>query len=377
MNRLAFGNSLPISEGVEAFGNTPSVAIYKTLGSEFALFDRWFASVPASTQPNRLYVHSATSHGTTSNVATLLAKGYPQRTIFEDLDDAGISFGIYYQNIPATLFYKNLRKLKYLGKFHLYGLSFKSDAENGKLPSYAVVEQRYMDSKLEPANDDHPSHDVYQGQMFVKEVYETLRASPQWNQTLLVITYDEHGGFYDHVARPNYGVPNPDGIMGPDPFFFEFNRLGVRVPTIVVSPWVNKGTALSMALMARPLQHQNTSILRSRQRLGRSSTCHLLLLRERNGQAHFRALFKFSSQPRTDCPEKLPTPVKIRQGDANEDAKASEFQKELMQLAAVLKGEDIFDKFSPWKDWRKYKCQTRERVHGECSQNLLRSRFRR
>lgn len=218
------------------------VAVYKELVSEFAVFDRWFASVPASTQPNRLYVHSGTSHGATSNIAALLAKGYPQRTIFDDLHDAGLSFGIYYQNIPATLFYKSLRKLKYALKFHPYNLEFKSDAKKGKLPSYVVVEQRYTDSKQEPANDDHPSHDVYQGQMFVKEVYETLRASPQWNETLLIITYDEHGGFYDHVATPKNGVPSPDDIEGPDPFFFKFDRLGVRVPTIAISPWIQKGT---------------------------------------------------------------------------------------------------------------------------------------
>lgn len=132
---------------------------------------RWFASVPSSTQPNRLFVHSGTSAGATSNIPALLAKGYPQRTIFENLDDAKISWGIYYQNIPATLFYRNLRKLKYVTRFHPYGLSFKSDAKKGKLPGYVVIEQRYTDSKSEPANDDHPSHDVYQGQMFVKEVF--------------------------------------------------------------------------------------------------------------------------------------------------------------------------------------------------------------
>ncbi|XP_047251367.1 non-specific phospholipase C2 isoform X2 [Capsicum annuum] len=261
------------------------VAVYKTLVSEFAVFDRWFASVPASTQPNRLYVHSATSHGATSNIASLLAKGYPQRTIFENLDDAGIDFGIYYQNIPATLFYLNLRKLKYVGKFHPYDITFKNDARSGKLPGYVVVEQRYMDSKLQPANDDHPSHDVYQGQMFVKEVYETLRASPQWNQTLFVITYDEHGGFFDHVPTPVSGVPSPDGIVGPEPFDFKFDRLGVRVPTIMISPWIEKGT------------------------------------------------------------EKLPSPTKIKKREANEDANISEFQQELVQLAAVLKGDHLLTSY--------------------------------
>ena len=214
----------------------------------FDLF-RWFASVPSSTQPNRLFVHSGTSAGATSNIPARLIKGYPQKTIFESLEDAGKSFGIYYQNIPATLFYRNLRKLKYVNKFISYDQFFKQHAKQGKLPGYVVVEQRYTDLKLFPANDDHPSHDVYQGQMFVKEVYETLRASPQWNQTLLLITYDEHGGFYDHVPTPVRGVPSPDGIVGPEPFNFTFNRLGVRVPTIAVSPWIEKGTGKPIFLI--------------------------------------------------------------------------------------------------------------------------------
>jgi len=211
--------------------------------SEFgSIKHRWFAAIPTSTQPNRLYVHSATSAGLISNVARLLEKGYTQRTIFENLDDAGISFGIYFQNVPTTLFYRNLRKLKYVSRFHDYDTLFKRHAKEGKLPGYVVLEQRYFNLKVAPANDDHPSHDVYEGQRFVKEVYETLRASPQWNQTLFLITYDEHGGFYDHVPTPVRGVPNPDGIVGPEPFNFKFDRLGVRVPTIAVSPWIEKGT---------------------------------------------------------------------------------------------------------------------------------------
>lgn len=220
--------------------------VYTELANEFAVFDRWFASVPASTQPNRFYVHSATSHGATSNVRKDLIHGFPQRTIFDSLDENDLSFGIYYQNIPATLFFKSLRKLKHVTKFHSYSLKFKLHAKLGKLPNYSVIEQRYFDVKELPANDDHPSHDVARGQRFVKEVYETLRASPQWKETALLITYDEHGGFYDHVPTPISGVPNPDGIIGPDPFYFRFDRLGVRVPTILVSPWVEKATGQSL-----------------------------------------------------------------------------------------------------------------------------------
>lgn len=321
------------------------VAVYQTLVSEFAVFDRWFASVPSSTQPNRLYVHSATSHGATSNIASLLAKGYPQRTIFENLDAEGYSFGIYYENIPATLFYRNLRKLKYLTKFRPYGLWFKSDAKKGKLPNYVVVEQRYMDSKLTPANDDHPSHDVYQGQMFVKEVYETLRASPQWNQTLFIITYDEHGGFFDHVPTPVKDVPSPDGIVGPEPFLFQFNRLGVRVPTIMISPWIDKGTVVH-GCNGSPFassEFEHSSIPATVKKIFNLSSSFLT---KRDAWAGtFDNILLTRTEPRTDCPEQLPTPTRIRKGDANEDAKLSEFQEELIQLAAVLKGDHILTRY--------------------------------
>ncbi|PIA60180.1 hypothetical protein AQUCO_00400811v1 [Aquilegia coerulea] len=295
-------NSTNMTQSVMNGFNPDMVAVYKTLVQEFAVFDRWFASVPSSTQPNRLYVHSGTSHGATSNNASLLIKGYPQKTIFEEMDDAGFSFGIYYQNIPATLFYKNLRKIKYIKNFHLYDLTFKSHAKNSKLPNYAVVEQRYMDLKLFPANDDHPSHDVYQGQMFVKEVYETLRASPQWNETLLVITYDEHGGFYDHVPTPVTGVPSPDGIVGPPPFFFGFDRLGVRVPTIMISPWINKGTVVH-GPNGSPFptsEFEHSSIPATVKKLFNLPT--LFLTKRDEWAGTFESIVLGRTQPRTDCP---------------------------------------------------------------------------
>ena len=105
-----------------------------------------------------------------------------------------------------------------------------------------VIEQRYLDSKLLPGNDDHPSHDISSGQKLIKEVYEALRSSPQWNEMLFIIIYDEHGGFYDHVPTPVEGVPSPDDIHGPAPYNFKFDRLGVRVPAIFISPWIQPGT---------------------------------------------------------------------------------------------------------------------------------------
>ncbi len=121
-------------------------------------------------------------------------------------------------------------------------MEFKSHCKEGKLPNYTVIEQRYFDLKILPGNDDHPSHDVSEGQKFVKEVYEALRSSPQWNEMLFVIIYDEHGGFFDHVPTPVHGVPSPDGLVGQPPYNFKYDRLGVRVPCFLISPWIEPGT---------------------------------------------------------------------------------------------------------------------------------------
>ncbi|CAM8886454.1 unnamed protein product [Rhodiola kirilowii] len=342
---LAMTGNTNMSHDVMNGFNPHMISVYKTLVSEFAVCDRWFASVPASTQPNRLYVHSGTSHGATSNIAKLLAAGYPQRTIFDNINDEGLSWGIYYQNIPATLFYKNLRKLKYALKFHPYELSFKSDAKNGKLPNYTVIEQRYFDSKLEPANDDHPSHDVYQGQMFIKEVYETIRASPQWNETLMVITYDEHGGYYDHVSTPVSGVPSPDEIVGPEPFNFTFNRLGVRVPAILISPWIEKGTVLH-GPNGKPTatsEYEHSSIPATVKKIFNLQSPFLT---KRDAWAGTFETVLTRITPRTDCPEQLPTPPPIRMSDPNEDAKITEFQQEMIQLASVVTRDHLLPNFT-------------------------------
>ncbi|XAR60728.1 Phospholipase C [Bertholletia excelsa] len=319
--------------------------VYSELANQFAVFDRWFASVPASTQPNRFYVHSATSHGASSNVRKDLIHGFPQKTIFDSLDENGLTFGIYYQNIPATLFFKSLRKLKHVTKFHSYKLKFKHDAKKGKLPNYVVVEQRYFDVELFPANDDHPSHDVAIGQKFVKEVYEILRASPQWKEMALLITYDEHGGFYDHVPTPVSGVPNPDGIIGPDPFYFGFDRLGVRVPTILISPWIDKGLVIHAPHGPTPSsQFEHSSIPATVKKLFNLNSNFLT---KRDAWAGtFENYFNLRNTPRDDCPETLPeVKVSLRPRGPKEDSKLSEFQVELIQLASQLVGDHVLNSY--------------------------------
>ncbi|GMG98512.1 hypothetical protein Nepgr_000352 [Nepenthes gracilis] len=318
------------------------VPVYKELIPQFAVCDRWFASMPASTQPNRLFVHSATSHGLTSNDTKILIQGLPQKTIFESLDEAGYTFGIYYQYPPSTLFYRNLRKLKYLEHFHQFDLVFKHHCKKGKLPNYVVVEQRYFDLKILPGNDDHPSHDVSVGQRFVKEVYEALRASPQWNEILFIITYDEHGGFYDHVATPVKGVPSPDGIVGPSPYYFKFDRLGVRVPTFFISPWIEAGTVLhGPSGPESTSEFEHSSIPATVKKIFNLKE----FLTKRDAWAGtFEGLLTRKS-PRTDCPVTLPEPVKLREAEAIENKKLSDFQMELVQMAACLNGDHRKDTY--------------------------------
>lgn len=318
------------------------VSSFTSLAMEFAVCDRWFASVPTSTQPNRFYVHSATSHGEMSNVKRDLVMGFPQKTIFDSVDESGLTFGIYYQNIPATLFFQNLRRLEHIKNFHKYELSFKKHAMEGKLPNYVVVEQRYFDLNISPANDDHPSHDVYHGQKFVKEVYEILRASPQWNEMLLVITYDEHGGFYDHVATPVRNVPNPDGLNGHvADDYFKFDRLGVRVPTLLISPWINKGTVLHEPNGPTPhSQFEHSSVPATVKKLFNLDS-NFLTLRDAWAGSFERIVYERDT-PRTDSPEELPSPPwPLRPSPPNENRQLSEFQEELVLLAAQLVGENF------------------------------------
>ncbi|XP_043687971.1 non-specific phospholipase C6-like [Telopea speciosissima] len=341
----ALSMSTEMSETVMKGFHPNSVPVYASLVSEFAVYDRWFASIPASTQPNRLFTFSATSYGTIGADKFQIFKGYPQKTIFDSLHEDGVDFGIYFQAIPTTLVYRNLRKLRYIPKFHQFDLTFKRHARQGILPNFTVIEPRYFDLLDLPANDDHPSHDVANGQKFVKEVYEALRSSPQWNQTLLVITYDEHGGFFDHVPTP-VNVPNPDGKTGLAPYHFKFDRLGVRVPTIMVSPWIKKGTVVSRANGPTPSsEFEHSSIPATVKKIFNLSSDFLT---QRDAWAGtFEEVVGELSSPRTDCPEVLPEVTPLRNTSSEIEGRSlSEFQQEVVHLAVSLNGDHTSGSFN-------------------------------
>ncbi|MHB9031813.1 MAG: alkaline phosphatase family protein [Anaerolineae bacterium] len=210
--------------------NIPALA---TLAREFVLCDHWHASVPGPTWLNRFFAHAATCDGISTDNAEHL---YRMKTIFDSLYENGRSWNVYYGDIPQSIILQHGGdKLGHFKRFY----RFHGDLAAGELANYTFIEPRFISFGRWQANDQHPPHDVRLGEYLIAEVYDTLRASRFWEKSLLVIVYDEHGGFYDHVPPPAH-VPNPDGKVAVNPPF-DFTRLGVRVPAVLVSPWVEKG----------------------------------------------------------------------------------------------------------------------------------------
>jgi phospholipase C len=206
------------------------------LARQFAVCDRWFASAPCQTWPNRFFVHTATANGYENNSPLHVPFPYPMTTIFNRFELAGRDWRIYFHDIAQT---HTLAKLLPLAdKFQFYK-AFRDDARTGRLPAYSFIEPRYFTLVTELPNDMHPPHNVTLGEQLIADVYNSLRSGPAWTKTLLVITYDEHGGCFDH-APPPAAVPPSATATSP----FNFDRYGVRVPAVIVSPWIKPGTIL-------------------------------------------------------------------------------------------------------------------------------------
>jgi len=206
-----------------------AVPVLSRLANEFAVCDAWFSSVPGPTWPNRLFVHAATSNGYVDNSVHV----YNSRTIFENLAASGRTWAVYYHDTAQSMWFNGLSTDEAKSHFSEFR-NFERDAHNGSLPSYSFIEPQYFNFFTSKANDQHPPHSVVKGEQLIARVYNAVRQSPLWNNTMLVITYDEHGGTYDHVA-PGKAIP-PDSKTA----HFAFDRYGVRVPAVVVSPFVPK-----------------------------------------------------------------------------------------------------------------------------------------
>ncbi len=234
------------------------VPVISQLARAFGVSDHWHASAPCQTWPNRFFAHTGTAAGYVNNSPTHFP--YLMPTVFDRLSAVGQRWQIYFHDIPQSATLANLWEHTLTGFSH-FERDFARDAANGRLPTYSFIEPRYFtDTVLNKIpNDSHPPHNVAYGEQLIAEVYNALRSGPAWKQTLLLITCDEHGGCYDHVPPPQ--ATPPDGLH---PDGFDFSYFGVRVPAVVVSPYVKAGSVLRPA-GTTPFDH--TSIIATLRKL--------------------------------------------------------------------------------------------------------------
>jgi phospholipase C len=254
MNGFTAANVDPADPtGSRAMGyyNSADLPFYYGLYSTFAIGDRYFASVPGPTYPNREYLFAGTSFGHIQN--DLPSNGLPGRSVFNELDAAHVSWKIYFQDIPSGFLFEYVRTH---AAGHVVPISqYYVDAAAGNLPQVSFVDAKFIGTK-NTESDEHPPANIQAGQQFVSTVVNALFASPEWSSSALFLTYDEHGGYYDQVAPPA-AIP-PDDIapmLGPGDVAAGFDMYGVRVPVVVVSPFA-RPHAVSHVV------HDHTSILR-------------------------------------------------------------------------------------------------------------------
>lgn len=218
------------------------------LADQGAVCDRWFCSVPTSTMPNRLYSlcgDSARYHET-----PVPSREIALPCIFDLLGDD--EWAIYSGRFSDIHRIRAASMAMFLGDWdhkdlvnrHWHKLDdFARDARQGRLPKVTWIEPRY--DWLADANDDHPPTPIEAGQALLKRVYEALSADPAlWQRTVFVLTYDEHGGFYDHVAPP----PIPAAARSDSDLHVPFDTFGPRVPALVLSPLAEPGDVVKTQL---------------------------------------------------------------------------------------------------------------------------------
>jgi phospholipase C len=260
---------------------TPAVLPFAySLGNTFSLANRWFCSVPGPTYPNRRFLLAGTAYGgTRTGVDTLLDHHPPNGTIFDRLSDQHISWGNYFTDVPMTAVIPSIIR-KHPQHHHPIG-KFFNDCETGNLPAVSFVDPAVgllssiaaavasLPSVLKdalkllgasfhdapPAETEEDPGDMYYGEAWAHKLVEAVLRSPSWSRTLLIYTYDEHGGYYDHVAPPAAVAPDdiPPKLQSGDPPG-GYEMYGPRVPAVIVSPHSRPGGVSDVV-------HDHTSIL--------------------------------------------------------------------------------------------------------------------
>ena len=201
--------------------------LFGPLLKQATTFDRYFCSILGPTYPNRLYTHAAATDRISNTTETSSLA-----TIWDRLAAAGVPARYYFSDLPVLALWGN----KYLSIAEPVGRFF-ADAAAGQLPAYSYLDPFFLGEGQGGSNDDHPHADIHRGQAFLSEVVKAVVESPQWERTALVITYDEWGGFFDHVRPPRMADDHDTGPHGKD----DHAQAGFRVPTIVLSPFARRG----------------------------------------------------------------------------------------------------------------------------------------
>lgn len=328
-----------------------ALPVINGLAQSYAVCDNWFSSVPTQTFPNRSFIHAATSSGNVYNtwktgphlwdVGVFINK---TPTIYNLLEENGVSWKIYHGGplllCNALIIQEQLWEFAFTGNRFFPYEQFLTDVKTpGALPAYTFIEPNMMcSSKYGPENDMHPAYAIFEhgpptnalyGDKLIYDIYTALRNSDYWDKTLFLITFDEHGGCFDHFPTPPPPTVSPDGVVIPytnghnGGSGFDFTRFGVRVPAVLVSPWIEEGTICHT-------QFDHTSVIRtvSEKWLGGQN------LTKRDAAANCVSGVLSLSTPRTDNPPITPVPPPAFTGCG--DQSLSPLQRDLLAAAAVF-----------------------------------------
>lgn len=297
------------------------------LAESFAVCEGWFSSVPGPTWPNRFFVHSGTSKGRVHMPVGLFRPrlhDYDQTTLYDRLNQRDVAWRIYRGDIPQSLLLAHLRLPWNAARYRTMDQFFDKVAGPATdFPAYAFIEPEYFGGDQ---NDDHPPSDTMQAQRLLGSVYNAIRANEQlWEQCLLLVVYDEHGGFYDHVYPPR-AVPPDDHEEE-----FHFRRLGLRVPAVLVSPWVRRTVV--------PTRFDHTSLLRyliDKHGLGP-------LGRRAAAANSFAPELLRLKRPRSDVPDRLDVPraIRLRRTGPRQREDLNENQRALLAFAQWLETQVV------------------------------------
>ena len=273
------------------------VPVYDHFAQDFCICDRWFCSLPGPTQPNRAYGLAGTSDSLKVNFTPkqlVTGGGFAGKTIFEMLP-AQVTWRAYSHDISGLRFFKKFRTalLPQIEKID----HFFHAAATGTLPNVSWIDPDFGMAVYPGApNDDHPPHDMRHGQNLVSKVYNALLNGPNWSKSLLVVVYDEHGGYYDHVSPRDFTAVDDDP---------NFAFYGVRVPAFVISPWVGKGAAYGSTTHGENeerVRFDHASILRTiLRRFCTPAGGAVPNMTKRVDEANDLSVLLTEQQPRTDC----------------------------------------------------------------------------